>query len=292
MINWGQNSALAGFQNALALGADIGGAIKQRREDGALSAYMEAARGAQPGGLMQERPRPAADPGGTGDAMQEAYDRLNKINPRLAFQVQGQMASQQAAQAKIAQEQNQRGFEGLQTVGKLLEGVADEPTFQRARTLAQQNGIDVSRVPTNYDPEWVNGQREFIQKMQDPKEREALSTAGKLAADEGLQPGTPEFGKRVNEIWRSGERKIVATQAGGGVAEIDPITGAKMVIMPNAGGYTPGASVAPQAGPAPGAVVNGHRFKGGNPNDRNSWEVVGGSGGNVGGGFPASGIGG
>ena len=42
MINWGNNSALAGFQNALALGADIGGAIKQNREDSALAAFMTA----------------------------------------------------------------------------------------------------------------------------------------------------------------------------------------------------------------------------------------------------------
>lgn len=33
---------------------------------------------------------------------------------------------------------------------------------------------------------------------------------------------------------------------------------------------------APSGGPQPGQVVNGYRFKGGNPNDQNAWEAVGG----------------
>lgn len=93
-INWGNNSALAGFQNALALGADIGGAIRQKREDGALSAYMDTAN---TGGIVATPEQEAAS--------KAVYERLIKINPRLAFQVQGQMQQQKAARAKIAQEQ-------------------------------------------------------------------------------------------------------------------------------------------------------------------------------------------
>ena len=49
-IQWGNNSALAGFQNALALGADIGGAIRQNRENSALAAFMTAGQGGAPMG--------------------------------------------------------------------------------------------------------------------------------------------------------------------------------------------------------------------------------------------------
>jgi len=296
-IAWGNNSALAGFQNALALGADIGGAIRQNREDSALAAFMTAGQGSTggaPTGGMGAPSAGVANPpmptqwGGNGGGIvptetqktesQAAYERLAKINPRLAMQAQDRVAGQEAARAKLMQEQNQRGFEGLQTVGKLLEGVSDEATFQNARAMAQQNGIDLSRVPQNYDPAWVNGQRQFIQAMKDPKALEAFSAAGKQAMDENLKPGTPEFAARVNEIWRAGERKIVATQAGGGVAEIDPITGAKMVIMPNTGGYNPGT---PVTAPSSKKTIGGKTYE----KRGDQWFEVGGGSGNATGGF-------
>lgn len=79
-IQWGNNSALAGFQNALALGADIGGAIRQNREDNALAAFMTT-----------QTP--------------ETQSALMKVNPKLGMQAQDRIASQQAAQAKLMQEQ-------------------------------------------------------------------------------------------------------------------------------------------------------------------------------------------
>lgn len=79
MIQWGNNSALAGFQNALALGADIGGAIKQSRENSALAAYVET-------------------PG------KESLADLARVNPRLGMQAQSQMQQQQQALAKAEQE--------------------------------------------------------------------------------------------------------------------------------------------------------------------------------------------
>lgn len=230
-INWGNNSALAGFQNALALGADIGSAIRKGREDSALAAYMTT---------------PGDDTGAA----------LMKINPEMALQAQGLVQQRGAAAAKARQEQDQSGFEGLQRVGRLLDGVSDEQTYQRARMLAQQNGIDVSKVPANYDPDWVNGQREFIQKMQDPKQREALSTAGKQAVDMGYTPGTPEFGKVVQQLWQAGEAKPYV------------VGGETRLYKPTLSGVKPAQQ------PVVGMIEDGHRFKGGNPADPSAWEPV------------------
>ena len=222
MINWQNNSALSGFQNALALGADIGGAIRQNRENSALAAFMTAGQGGAPMGGMGA-PSTVGNPpmptqwGGNGGGIvptetqksesQAAYERLAKINPRLAMQAQDRVAGQEAARVKAMQEQAQSGFAGLQKVGQLLEGVSDEATYQRTLSMAQQNGIDISRVPQNYDPQWVEGQKGFIKKLQDPKAQEALSTAGKVAADMGFKPGTPEHAQKTIEVWQAGEAK-------------------------------------------------------------------------------------
>ena len=225
-IQWGNNSALAGFQNALALGADIGGAIRQNRENSALAAFMTAGQGSPTGGAPtagQGSPESVGNPpmptqwGGNGGGIvptetqksesQAAYDRLAKINPRLAMQAQDRVASQEAARAKAMQEQSQNGFAGLQKVGQLLDGVSDEATYQQTLSMAQQNGIDISRVPKNYDPQWVEGQKSFIKKLQDPKAQEALSTAGKIAVDMGFKPGTAEHAQKTIEVWQASEAK-------------------------------------------------------------------------------------
>lgn len=47
----------------------------------------------------------------------------------------------------------------------------------------------------------------------------------------------------------------------------------------------PRSQLGAQAGPQPGTVEGGYRFKGGNPSDPSNWEPVGGTSGNAGGGF-------
>lgn len=65
---------------------------------------------------------------------------------------------------------------------------------------------------------------------------------------------------------------IRATEPGGGLYAIDPGGSVRVLVQPNDGSHPMG----PASGPQPGQVVNGYRFKGGNPNDRNSWEPAGG----------------
>jgi hypothetical protein len=53
----------------------------------------------------------------------------------------------------------------------------------------------------------------------------------------------------------------------------DPATGELRIIpVPKGGGATAAG------GPQPGMIRNGYRFKGGNPNDPNAWEEMGGAG--------------
>lgn len=75
----------------------------------------------------------------------------------------------------------------------------------------------------------------------------------------GIDPASPEGVALLNNRYAPAPRIVT-----------DPATG-QMFVMGGGGG--PGG--APQSsGPQPGQVVNGYRFKGGNPNDRNAWEPV------------------
>lgn len=57
------------------------------------------------------------------------------------------------AETEKIQIANQREKLGL--VGQLLNGVKDQATYDQARITAQQNGLDVSNMPPQYDPAMV-----------------------------------------------------------------------------------------------------------------------------------------
>lgn len=180
-IQWGNNSALAGFQNALALGADIGGAIRQNRENSALAAFMTAGQGSPTGGAPtagQGSPESVGNPpmptqwGGNGGGIvptetqktesQAAYERLAKINPRLALQAGSYMEDRQAKRTKAMQEQNtvalrQKAAQGdpdalYQLVGIDPDGWKALSAEQRQRVkdineYTGQAGLRISQLP-------------------------------------------------------------------------------------------------------------------------------------------------
>lgn len=249
-INFGLlQNAQNGFQNALANGMRAGqamaGAMQAREEAqqrNALSAY-------------------AANP------TREGLGALARVDPHAAIAERGRF--DQADQARTNNQRDQ-----LPVITRLLEGVTAENYGQRV-AMAQQYGMDVSSLPPQFDPVQIGNMQTMARAMQTPQGQEALSTAGKQAYDEGLQPGTPEFGARVTAIFNAQQQQTIPYQAGGNVITYNPVTGQATPLVQGAAAPTQGGA------PQPGTIEDGYRFKGGNPADPSSWEAVGGGGGGV-----------
>lgn len=153
------------------------------------------------------------------------------------------------------QDQQQRRAD-LPIMEKLLSFAQDEGTYQQARQVAQQYGVDVSQLPPSFDPAWRDQQLATVKLLNTPQGQEALSAAGKVAADMGLRPGTPEFNAKVTEIFAAEQQKTISYQPGGGVVGYNPMTGQTTPIV--------------QPGPSVPAAV---------PYNPSEWEVIGGPGG-------------
>ena len=174
------------------------------------------------------------------------------------------------------------------TVAKLFDNIPDEATYQQRMGMAQRMGIDVSTAPPNYDPAWV-AENGAIMKFVAEKP-EAVSTAGKMAVDEGYQPGTPEFNTRVKAIISSEATKTIPYQPGGGVATYNTQTGkAEVIVRPNDGSGQPGAPATPTGNiPTARTPAEASKLKPGSQfyDDKGVLRMVpGGASGNAGGGF-------
>lgn len=215
-----QNNALGMFQ----IGAQIGGQLRQRQEQreerNALTAY-------------------ATNPN------EETLAGVAPYNPGLVIQQRG-------VQAQAQQQQQEQRRADLPTVARLLDGVTDDASYQQTLAQARQYGINVDGAPPSYDPQWVQSTKQLVTAMQTPQGQEALSTAGKLAADMGLRPGTPEFNAKVGEIFQAEQIKTVPFQAGGGIASVNTATGqVTPLVVPQDYGGSQQVGMG-QAAPSPG----------------------------------------
>lgn len=290
-INWGgaaqNNNALAYF----AMGQQIGQGIIDSRVGKATanvltggmqpSAGQPAPMGAptvpgQQGGL----PLPPMNPGGMTPGIGDQYNRdmgkdwatIARYNPQLF----GQLQQRQVEQAKLQREEQQKQREAIRAgaieTAKLFDGVVDENSYQQRLALAPRLGMNVSTAPRNFDPRWVEEQKLILKFV--AEKPEALSTFGKIATDEGLQPGSPQFNARVSQLVKADALKTVPMVPGGGVAGVDTQTGrAEVLIKPY--GYdapTPPRNVTPTEGAIAENKATGERliYRGG------QWQPMGG----------------
>lgn len=168
MINWGlanQN----GFQNALAQGMAYGQQIKRNREE---KEYKNALAGYDPSNPETIKPIMQAD-------------------PRLGLQLQQQSAAQQAA----AQKQRQQD---MGTFRQLLKQAGQSPEgWSQAMGAAQQLGLDVSRVPQQYNPQWAQEQLFIMDALENP---DTMTAVQKDIQSLGIDPSTEEGRKAVGEL--------------------------------------------------------------------------------------------
>lgn len=87
-------------------------------------------------------------------------DLLKKGYGQQALELNQKLAEQE----RLAQDQNRQNEEyaflkkkrEIDTISNLLYDVKDQPSYDRARIMAAQQGIDVSKMPRGFDPGLVN----------------------------------------------------------------------------------------------------------------------------------------
>lgn len=209
---------------------NVGGMIQQGIEQGQKTREQNIAKGAM-AALV-------GDP-----SNQRALEALAQVDPNAAMQFKQQQQQQQMRGLEAHRENIIKGAQLIRQINP-----KDDASWQQARALAQQAGIDVTEVPPHFDPQYVQG---------------VIHLADTFAPSQHAQDPSS-----VREY-------EYAKQTGFGGSYID----FQQYIHPPSPVTLPAnatvQSAPSQSGPQPGHVEDGYRFKGGNPADPNAWEPVG-----------------
>jgi len=167
---------------------------------------------------------------------------------------------------KLDESQRKQAYQEAQVMGRVASHLLSLPVEQRASNFQQlvpllrQAGFgDEELAAADLSDESLTGLVQLgksVTTVLAPRAEQESPFVRELNAA-GIDPQSPE-GREILRNRYAPQPRLVT----------DPTTGQVSMLMSPPGG------AAPQAGPQPGQVVNGFRFRGGNPNDRNSWEPV------------------
>jgi hypothetical protein len=185
---------------------------------------------------------------------QNALADVMKYDAGMGMQLQQRQTAIEEAKRKRQEQQVQAQRTRLTETAKLFDGVTPENYGQRL-AIAQQLGIDTSSAPQTYDPTWVDQNAQIMRFAADNPDKLPMIAQEFQAA--GIDLNTPQ-GKQAL-------LNAIAGKYGSDYADENGNIRRRAAFDPKS-----------FAQPAPGAVEDGYRFKGGNPADPNAWEKVGG----------------
>lgn len=113
-------------------------------------------------GLMQ-RPDFYNESGGINPAM---MPEIGRVAPGQALNYSKAIQGQQKALSDAQMARLNQAKTKIDLIGRLANGVVDEPTYQIARQQAQQLGLADNDMPANFDPAWVNQIKQQTQTVQ------------------------------------------------------------------------------------------------------------------------------
>jgi hypothetical protein len=97
--------------------------------------------------------------------------------------------------------QTQAGIEGLEQFRPLLEQAVQSPEqWAVAYQSGVNSGLDMSRVPQQYDPEWAKGQLMFLEAAKDPEKVGRIGEA--MRAFGYTDPSQPGYDQALQEFTR------------------------------------------------------------------------------------------
>jgi hypothetical protein len=249
--------------------------------------------GAQPGWAAS--PREPTDPfmWGAGGARMRPEDIARQREMAAQMQMAGADTSPVGhwtqGLARVAQALS--GHVREKQANKAAEGLSARDAAIAEALLGGGSDVAMRAMLDPYASQGTRGAAKMIwdqanQKPPTPTETERMMIAS------GLTPGSPEWRAANQRLLEGKTDPLIAATLPGGRFYSGPQSG--LASLMGGGGQAstgPMAQPSPSAGssgtgPQPGAVVDGYRFKGGDPNSPSSWEQVGGPTPSASGGFP------